>query len=261
MSWLRRSSPFIIVSSILGLSMTLFLILPLVVNLVGHATGIPDALRDHRTIDAFQTSFLAATIATLLAMAFGVPLAYIMTRFDFPGRSIIDSMIDIPILIPHNAAGIALLAVLNPRVLSGATTYGISFLDTLLGVIAAMVFVSSPFLIRSAQDAFLSVSPDIEKVARSLGASPGKVFTLVYLPLATRGILTGCLLAWARALSEFGAVVVLAYYPKTVPIHLMDVLVSEGLAAALPINALLIILAACVLYLFNIQVTRRSVVR
>ena len=260
MEWLRAKSHFIVASALLGLAMTLFLFLPLAVNLFGHAFNISEALTDPRTVDAFQTSFIAATVATLISMTFGVPLAYLLTQFEFPGRDLIDAMLDIPILIPHNAAGIALLAVLNPKVLSGASAYGISFLDSMLGVIAAMVFVSSTFMIRSAQDAFIAVSPDMDKVARSLGATPGKVFTMVYLPLASRGLLTGCLLTWARALSEYGAVVVLAYYPKTVPVHLMDVLVSEGLAVALPINALLILLAIGVLYTFRRLVTRRSVI-
>ena len=118
---------------------------------------------------------------------------------------------------------------------------GVSFLDSMYGIIVAMVFVSSPFMIRSVQDALAGVDPDVERVARSLGASPFQVFRLITFPLAFRGIITGCIMTWARSLSEFSAVVILAYYPKTVPVHLYDVFLAEGLKKALPINGLLIV--------------------
>ena len=102
----------------------------------------------------------------------------------------------------------------------------------------------------------MSVSPEMEKVARSLGASRSQVFTDIHLPMASRGILTGCLLSWARSLSEFGAVVVLAYYPKTVPVYLNEVLVMDGLSAVLPIVAVLIVLTFAILLTFRILSNR-----
>jgi len=93
---------------------------------------------------------------------------------------------------------------------AGFSSIGINFVDTLFGIVLAMAFVSSPFMIRSAEDAFKAINPDVEKVARSLGASNFKAFLHVTFPLAFRGILTGCLLTWARSISEFGAVIILA---------------------------------------------------
>jgi molybdate/tungstate transport system permease protein len=121
-----------------------------------------------------------------------------------------------------------------------------------------MAFVSAPFLIRSAQEAFGSVSLTMEKAARSLGASSFQVFWHVTFPLALRGILVGCLLTWARAVSEFGAVVILAYFPKTAPVQLFDAWESGGLEAALPISSLLIILAIVILFGFKIVTSKTA---
>ncbi len=260
MDWLRGRSPFIVASTILGALMVLFLVAPLAASLGGSVNGVWGIIGDSRTIDAFSTSLLAATFATAFILTLGVPLAYVLTHYDFAGKRLIDTLLDIPLILPHNAAGIALLVVLNPRTFLGgaAASVGINFVDSIFGVIAAMSFVSAPFMIRSAQEAFLSISPDMEKVARSLGASRAQVFTSVHLPLASRGILTGCLLSWARALSEFGAVVILAYYPKTVPVYLNEILVMDGLPAVLPIISILIILAFAILLTFRTLTNRRS---
>ena len=260
MDWLRGRSPFIIVSTVLGALMVLFLVAPLVASLGGSVGGVWGIVGDQRTVDAFSTSLLAATIATAFTLILGVPLAYVITHHDFIGKRLINTVLDIPLILPHNAAGIALLVILNPRTFLGgaAASIGISFIDSLFGVVAAMAFVSAPFMIRSAQEAFTSISPDMEKAARSLGASKGQVFTTIHLPLASRGILTGCLLSWARALSEFGAVVILAYYPKTVPVYLNEVLVMDGLPYVLPIIALLILLSFAILLTFRLVTNRMS---
>src|SRR5208283_269345 len=119
-----------------------------------------------------------------------------------------------------------------------------------------MAFVSAPFMVRGAQEAFMSVSPEMEKAGRSRGATRFKVFSNVTFPLASRGILTGCLLAWARSVSEFGAVVLIAYYPKTAPVLLYDAFVTGGLNAALPIEGVLIILSIVLLVIFRIFVSK-----
>jgi molybdate/tungstate transport system permease protein len=260
MAWLNKRTPFMIASAILGMLLFLFLVVPLIVSVTDSSANFYTIIKDPRTLDAFFTSFLGATIATMYILVLGVPLAYVLARYTYPGKKLIEVLIDIPMLIPHNAAGIALLAILSPRALIGSTAsgLGINFVDTIWGVVAAMAFVSAPYMIRSVQDAFSSINPEIEKVARSLGASDWQLFINIYLPLAFRGIFTGCLLTWARALSEYGAVVVLAYYPKTIPVHLMDVLIGEGLYKALPINAVLIILAVAILFFFKSATKQRS---
>ncbi len=259
MRWLKDKSYFILTSFLLGFCMILFLAVPLIGTLTGSAADIPATITDGKAVNAILLSFYCAFLTTLLTFVFGVPLAFLFAKFEFPGKKIVDSLIELPILIPHNAAGIALFAVLGPnsfvgRILDGL---GVDVVDTIVGIVAAMVFVSAPFMIRSSQEAFASISSDMEQIAKSLGATDLKVFVYVTFPLALKGILTGCLLTWARAISEFGAVVILSYYPKTVPVYLYDTFVSEGLRAALPINGLLIILAIVILVVFK-MVTSKS---
>jgi molybdate/tungstate transport system permease protein len=262
--WIKEKSPFILISTVLGLLMVVFLILPLIGSIGTSLPGLPSAFADARTLNAIFTSFYCAFVATTAVFITGVPFAYLLTRHDFPGKHLLDSVIDLPILIPHNAAGLALLCVLAPTSpLGGAFgMFGVGFIDTVFGIIAAMAFVSAPFLIRSAQEAFASVSFATEKAARSLGASQYQVFRYVTFPLALKGILTGCLLTWARAVSEFGAVVILAYFPKTAPVYLYDVFEGlgggGGLKTALPISSLLIILAIVILFGFKLVASKTT---
>jgi molybdate/tungstate transport system permease protein len=258
MVWLRHNSPFIVASFVLGILMVLFIVVPIAASLAGSVSGLPGAFTDSRTLGAIWTSFQCAFIATLFMLFLGVPFAYLFVRREFPGKRIVDSLVDIPILIPHNTAGIALLFVLSPNSPIGAAfaSIGIGFIDTVWGIIIAMAFVSAPFMIRSAQEAFASVQPTMEKTGRSLGATRFQVFRHITLPLASRGILTGCILTWARSVSEFGAVILLAYFPKTAPVYLYDVFISQGLNAALPINGLLIILAVVVLVVFRVLIDK-----
>jgi len=259
MTWLRQNSPFIVASFILGLLLVLFLVIPIVASVASSAPGLGSALSDPLALGAIWTSFYCAFMATLFMLALGVPFAYLFVRTEFHGKKVLDSLIDIPILIPHNTAGIALLLVLTPNSPIGAffSRLGISFVDTIWGIIVAMAFVSAPFMVRSAQEAFASINLDVEKTGESLGATRFQIFRHVHLPLASRGILTGCLLTWARSVSEFGAVILLAYYPKTAPVYVYDVFVGQGLNAALPINGLLIILAIVILVVFRLAVGRQ----
>jgi molybdate/tungstate transport system permease protein len=258
LAWINQKSPFIVVSFILGLFMVLFLTVPILGSLGSAAPGLLSELTNTQTLNAIWLSFYCAFLATVFIFILGVPFAYLFVRNEFPGKKVLDSLIDMPILIPHNTAGIALLTVLGPSYPFGAafSTLGINFVDTAFGIIIAMAFVSAPFMIRSAQEAFASIDPSMEKAGRGLGATRFKVFAHVTLPLASRGILTGCLLTWARAVSEFGAVILIAYFPKTAPVYLYDMFVSQGLSAALPINGLLILLAIAILVIFRVLVSK-----
>jgi len=259
MTWLKKNSIFIASSFVLGLLLVLFLIIPVVSSVAESVPGLGEALTDPLTLSAIWTSFYCAFAAMILMLILGVPFAYLFVRNNFPGKKLLDSLIDIPILIPHNTAGIALLLVLAPNSPIGSLfgRLGFSFVDTIWGIIAAMAFVSAPFMVRSTQEAFAGISPNLEKTGKSLGATRWQVFRHVHLPLASRGILTGCLLTWARSVSEFGAVILLAYYPKTAPVYLYDVFVALGLNAALPINGLLILLAIVILVVFRFAIGKQ----
>lgn len=200
---------------------------------------------------AIAESLSAAAVTACLAAAFGVPLAWLLARASFPGRAALAAIIDLPLAVPHTVAGIALLIVLGRRGVIGmpATALGLQFWGTLAGIVAAMLFVSAPYTVNAARIGFESVDPRLEMVARSLGLAPWRVLWHVTLPLAGRGILTGLTLTFARALSEFAAVAILAYYPKTAPVLIYEMFLRFGLgeAAAMSVIVLAISLALFIL--------------
>ncbi len=232
--------------------MILFIILPVVVTLF--STSIETLLKtvvDKDVAHSIGLTFLAGGIATSIGILLGLPLAYILARFPFRGKSILSGIIDLPLIIPHTAAGIALLLVFGRQGIMGKlfSHVGVFFTDTIWGIIVGMMFVSVPLLINGSREAFASIDPELERSARVDGASSWQVFWLVTLPLAWRGILSGAIIMWARGISEFGAVVILAYSPKIIPVLIFERFQGFGLSAATPISVLMIIL---VLILFAI---------
>jgi len=193
----------------------------------------------------------AALIATFIGLFFGIPLAYLLARHEFWGKGIIEGLIDVPIVVPHPAAGIALLFVFGQNFFMGKlfNSIGITFFQSIAGVIIAMMFVSIPFLIDSAKEGFKSVDPRLEKVARTLGASSWRSFFLISLPLARKSIFSGSVMMWARGMSEFGAVLMVAYHvpflghhPCISPILIANRFTSYGWGSTLPVLAINILI-------------------
>ena len=187
---------------------------------------------------ALKTSLVSATICTLVVFLFGVPLAYAIARTHFRGKAVLETAIDLPILIPQSAVGVAFLWVVGAKGILGGV---VNVPGTFLGVILAQMFVSAPFLIKTAIASFEAVDPRLESVARSLGASPAGAFRRVSLPLAARGIFVGCILTWSRAISEVGSVAILAYYPMTASVLVFSRSTQAGIEQARPIAIVLIL--------------------
>jgi len=231
---------------LLGLVMFLFIVVPLI-RMV--STSDPrvlyTTLLDTEVRNAIWLSLYAALIAAAVGFVFGVPLAYLLARHEFPGKKIIEGLIDVPIVIPHTAAGIALLFVFGRNFFPGRVFHvmGIDFVDSTAGIVVAMLFVSIPFLINSAKEGFKKVDVRLEKVARTLGASPWQTFFMVTFPLAWRSILTGSIMMWARGISEFGAVIMLAYHPMIAPTLIFERFESYGLAYSQPVAVLLVLIS------------------
>ena len=202
---------------------------------------------------AIGTSFGAASIATALSCLFGIPLAYVMARVRFPGKGIVQSIIDVPVVIPHTIAGIALLVVFGRMGLfSGELdALGLRFEDHLFGIVLAMMFVSSSFVVNSAREGFEAVDERLENVARSLGASRGGAFLTVTVPLSMSSLATGAVMAWARAVSEFGAVVIIAFFPRVIPTLIYEKNLHGGLSESMPIAALLIMICVGIFAVFR----------
>jgi molybdate/tungstate transport system permease protein len=151
-------------------------------------------------------SVYAPLLAALFALLTGVPLAYLLSR-GFTGSELVQSLVDLPLVVPHSVAGIIVLFGFG----KGGAFPQLSILGTMTGAVLAMTFVSAPFAVNSAREAFESLDRRVEYAARVHGAGPLDTFRRVSLPLAGRGILTGGVLAWARSVSEFGAVAIVAY--------------------------------------------------
>jgi molybdate/tungstate transport system permease protein len=239
----------------------LFVVLPLIATLArGGWSGLSEVIQEWDVLRSIGLTFLAALIATGVAFILGTPLSYLLARRRFPGKSLVEGLIDIPLVIPHTAAGIALLMVFGRQGLIGGSfaSVGLFFTENLAGIVIAMLFVGVPLFVSSAREAFGLVDARLEYVARTLGATPWRAFSHVALPLAGRGIAAGAVLMWARGISEFGAVVILAYNPKTVSVLIYELFSGHGLHIALPVTALLILIALVVLIVFRVVLPRGS---
>ena len=244
---------------LLGLLILLFVFVPLLKMIVSADPGVLwETLLDAQVRDAIWLTIYTALIATIVGLVLGVPLAYILARYSFPGRRIVEGIIDVPIVVPHSAAGIALLFIFGQRFLVGKAFHsiGIDFVGAVPGIVIAMLFVSVPFLVDSAKEGFKSVDPRLEKVARTLGASPRQTFFHVSLPLAWRSIISGSVMMWARGLSEFGAVLILAYHPMIAPILVWERFESFGLEYSRPVAVLLILISLVVFVTLRTIATR-----
>jgi molybdate/tungstate transport system permease protein len=198
-------------------------------------------------------SMLTAVITALLAALLGTPLAYLLARRSFPYRAVIEAIVDLPLAVPHTVAGISLLFIFgrNGPIGKVAQYFGLSFWGSSLGIIIAMLFVSSPYMVNAAREGFESIDIRLEKAARTLGATPIQVFFQVSLPLSLRSILTGIVLTYARSIAEFGAVIVMAYYPQTAPVKIYELFLSGGLEQSAAAAALLLIITLSTFVLFR----------
>jgi molybdate/tungstate transport system permease protein len=162
-------------------------------------------------------------------------------------------VVNLPIVVPHTAAGIALLMVFGRQAPGGRLLepLGLRFVDQTPGVVMGMFFVSLPFLVNAAREAFAGVDPELERMAQLQGANHWQVFFYITLPLAWRGILAGAVMMWGRGISEFGAVVILAYHPKIVPVLVYERFAGFGLSAAQPVAVLLILASLLVFVLLQ----------
>ena len=235
---------FHLVLTALGACLLLFIIAPLVGLLLSTSTSsLGQALADPEVLGSIQLTLVAGLLATCACCVFGVPLAYLLARRSFPGRALVLAIIDLPIIIPHTAAGIALLSVLGRNTWPGSIleAWDIGVVGRLSGVALAMAFVSLPFLVNAAREGFGAVPERLEKVARTLGASPARVFFTISLPMAWRAIVSGMVLMWGRGISEFGAVIIIAYYPTTTPVLVYQRLNDYGLQSAQAVAVVLLL--------------------
>lgn len=235
-----------IIAAITGIIILLFNVFPIINTFYWtDSETLIETLFDREVIASIWLSVKCASITTIIAFLLGIPLAYYLARHEFRLKALIESLIDIPMVIPHTVAGICLLTVLSPRSIVGQflEQNNIETLGTEIGIVIAMLFVSMPLLIDAAKDAFKWVPTRIENVSRSLGANQVQTFFGITFVLSWRGILSGMIITWARAISEFGAVIILAYHPMVAPTLIYERFTTYGMKYAIPANIILIIIS------------------
>ena len=244
----------------LGGLILLFILAPLIGMFI--STSPLDLFETAKETEVQKSIWLTiwTSIAATLIFSIGaIPLAYVIAKNKFPLKKLVLGIINIPVIIPHSAAGIALLGVISRNSALGkmADSLGFSFINQPAGIIIAMAFVSIPYLLNSAIDGFLNVPDKLEKVAMTLGASRTKVFFSISLPLAMKNIVTGLVMMWGRGLSEFGAVVIIAYHPMITPVLIYERFTSFGLEYTKPVTVLFIAICLLIFVLMNIISRRR----
>ena len=191
-----------------------FLTLPLIGLLVRTPwSNLAGQLRGTQVLQALRLSLITASLATALSLVLGVPLAWLLARARFPGRGLLRALITVPLVLPPVVGGVALLLALGRRGIVGQyldSWFGITLPFTTSGVVLAEAFVAMPFLVLSVEGALRAADPRFEDAAATLGASGWTTFRRVTLPLIAPGVAAGAVLAWARALGEFGATITFA---------------------------------------------------
>lgn len=242
---------------VLSGSLLLLFALPLVALFTyAPLSRIVDAARNAQVGAAIDLTFYASGLAVLAALLLAVPLGYLLARRSFRGRAVVESVVALPVVVPHLLVGLGLFLLVVPGtpLFRFTEAIGLPLYDTITGVVVIMVFVSAPYTVLASQLAFQAVDERVVEAARSLGAGPATAFLTVTLPLAARGIVAGLLLTWARAVSEIGGLLILAYavYPggpyqgpvtATVSVYIYDLFQLGDLADAAAVSSLFLLVA------------------
>ncbi len=246
---MTRYSTFNLIILVLSSVILLFILAPLAgMFLKTGAAELFETASDREVQESVWLTLWVSFIATIIFAVGAIPLAWLMARKNFQLKNVVQGIIDIPVVLPHTAAGIAILGFISRDGVLGkvAGSVGLTLVNNPAGIALAMAFVSVPFLINSARDGFAAVPERLEKAALSLGASHKRVFFTISLPLASNSILTGFVMMFARGMSEFGAVVIVAYHPMIAPVLIYERFSSYGLNYARPASVLFILVTLAI---------------
>ncbi|MBN2261224.1 MAG: ABC transporter permease [Clostridiales bacterium] len=244
-----------IFSLLSGFLILFFIVFPIVSTFTWTDLGLVfQAMKDPVVLEVILRSVKTATITMAIAFFFSVPFAYYVVRHEFKFKNLLESIIDIPMVMPHTVAGIALLTVLSPKKDIGKflAGHGVDVLGTESAIVLAMLFVSISLMFNASKEAFKWVPVRMENVSRSLGASHFSTFMRVTFPLAWRDLLSGMIITWARAISEFGAVIILAYHPMIAPTLIYERYTNYGMNYAIPVTVILLTLSLLIFILLRV---------
>ena len=213
--------------------------------------SIGSALAEPATRTAIENSLLTAPVATAIAAVFGVPLAYVLARHSFPGKSLVEGLVVLPLVLPPVVAGAMLLTGIGRFTTVGVffASRGIPLTSSLVGVVLAQLFVAAPFVVITARAGFDAVDRRLEQASRSMGYGPVRTFWNVSLPLARNAGFAGIVLTFARAVGEFGAVMMVANNPRTMPTQIWVEFIKGGPTATVPLAVALLVTSLLVIML------------
>ncbi|WP_425499772.1 molybdate ABC transporter permease subunit [Natrinema caseinilyticum] len=243
------------VAFLLGGVLLCYYLLPLLSLVFSQPPGaVVERLTGPEVVSAATTSLTASATSAAIATLFGLPLSYWIARADGRVKTAVTAVVILPLVLPPVVSGMVLLTVVGPNTFLGelASANGIQLTRSFAGIVLAQTFVSSPFVVITAKAAFESVDRSLEYASRSLGKSRLTTFRRVTLPLAWPGILAGITLAFARAIGEFGATIMLAYYPRTMPVQIWVSFTTLGLENAFPVAIILVGIAVGTLVILNV---------
>lgn len=204
---------------------------------------------------SLRLSFVTSITTTFISLIVGIPAAYALSRFKYPFPLVVDTILDLPIVLPPLVAGVALLTVFRYWLGSFFDGLGIQIHYTARGIVVAQLFIAAPFAVRAIKAAFDDISPRLEEVSRTLGCTPFQAFRHVSLPLARHGILAGAIMTWARAVSEFGPILIFCTASEktaVLPIRVFLFNSAGDVAGGVVTSVILIFMAAGALILFKL---------
>lgn len=214
-------------------------------------------ITDKRAVHAYKVTFGISFLAALVNSFMGLVIAWVLVRYPFPGKRLVDSMVDLPFALPTAVAGIALAAIYAPEGWIGKyfAMMGIQIAFTPIGIFIALLFVGLPFVVRTVEPVLQDVSKDIEEAAMSLGANRLQTFTKVIFPSLIPAMLTGFAMAFARGLGEYGSVIFIAgnipNLSEIVPLIIVMKLEQYEIAAATSIAVVMLMVSFCMLFIIN----------
>ena len=251
-----RGPPWIALEIALSASLLLLFVLPIYALFAFAPSEIPEYATNPGVQAALWLTFYASGITLLIAIVFAIPMGYLLARRTFPGKAVIEALVALPVVIPHLLVGLGLFILLLP----GSPAYrftewlGMPVYDTIWGVVLVMAFVSAPYTVLASDLSFRAVDGRMLEASRSLGAGPATSFLTVSFPIALRGIVAGLLLTWARAVSEIGGILILAYvvYPggpysgpvtSTLSVLVYNLFQAGNLQGAAAVSAVFLLIA------------------
>jgi len=240
----------LLAAGILIAAVTLYLALPIIALFLRISPDLFFAtLGDPQVLSALWLSLLTTTVTLTVVLLVGTPFAYFHSRYAYPGKVVVDTLIDLPLVLPPAVAGVALLVLYGRVGILGRyfNMFGISLAFTTTAVIMAQIFVASPFYLRQAKSLFEQLDPAYERSARSLGASPLRTLGLVVLPMTASGLVSGAVMTFGRALGEFGATIMFAGnlpgVTQTMPLAVYVGMEGVDINAGLTISILLVLIS------------------